>query len=85
MRKKIILGIVILIVLAAVGGVVYFEKNYTMIDTFFGGEHFERNDGTKIMHKYMDDEWEEHVLCTPSLKKFTKLESLWIDVNEDTN
>ena len=85
MRKKIILGIVILIALAAVGGAVYFAKNYAVIYTSFCGKHFERNDVTKIMHKYMDDEWEEQVLCTPSLKKFTKLESLWIYVNEDTN
>lgn len=86
MRKKIILGTVILIVLAAVGGAAYFEKNYTEIYTYFGGKHFERTDVTKIMHKYMDAEWEEQVLCTPNLKKFTKLESLWIDAyNEDIN
>ncbi len=34
MRKKIILGIVILIVLAAVGCAVFFDKNYAVIKTW---------------------------------------------------
>lgn len=83
MRKKIILGIVILVVLAAVGGAVYFDKNYGEVySIWFSDNYKERTDVTKFNRSIFDYE-EDVVKCTPSLKKFTKLESLKLFIDFD--
>lgn len=83
MRKKIILGIVILA--AIVGGIVYFNMNYAVVDSWFGRKEIANTNVTKLMHQYHESEWEDWVYCTPSLKKFNGLKSLLLMVNEDTN
>lgn len=84
MRKKIILGIVIFVVLAAaIIGVVYFNKNYVVVELKYGDKMAVRTDVTKILYK--NSEWDEDVKCTPSLKKLTKLESLSLIAEEDMN
>lgn len=85
MRKKIILGIVILIVLAAVGGAVYFDKNYAVIKTWLYGKLIVNTNVTEIIYDDMGRGDREMVYCTPSLKKLKNLESLDIIVNEDTD
>lgn len=83
MRKKIILGIVILVVLAAIGGAVYFDKNYGEVySIWFQDNYKERTDVTKFNRSIFDYE-EDVVKCTPSLKKFTKLESLKLFIDFD--
>lgn len=83
MRKKIILGIVILAVLAAVGGAVYFDKNYGEVYSIWVSDNYkERADVTKFDRSIFDYE-EDIVKCTPSLKKFTKLESLSVFIDFD--
>lgn len=85
MRKKIILGTVILLILAAVGGAVYFNKNYAVIHSWFTEKYILNTNVTKLTVKYDGDEWEDWVYCTPSLKKFAKLERLMIMADEETN
>ena len=81
MLKKIILSIVIL---AAIIGAVYFNKNYAIVEN--GVIVVVRTDAARILRKGYDD-WDETVKCTPSLKKLTKLEklSLTADKNMDLN
>lgn len=92
MRKKIILGIVILIVLAAVGGAVYFNINYAIVcSAFYEDDHkyfhyFERKDVTYFWGRYTQPfENDDIVLSTPSLKRFTKIKRLSLSVDEKTN
>lgn len=83
MRKKIILGIVIFVVLAAaIIGVVYFNKNYAVVELTYGDKMAVRTDVTKIMSEYYPD-LDEDVKCTPSLKKLTKLEKLRLTAEKD--
>lgn len=82
MRKKIILGIVIL---AAIVGAVYFNKNFAVIKTWMHGKHIVNTNVTEIIHGDSDRGDKEWVYCTPSLKKLKKLESLNMMVNEDTD
>lgn len=56
MRKKIILGTVILLILAAVGGAVYFNKNYAVVELKYGDKMAVRTDVTKILYK--NSEWD---------------------------
>lgn len=85
MRKKIILGTVILLILAAVGGAVYFNKNYAVIKTWLYGKLIVNTNVTEIIYDDMGRGDREMVYCTPNLKKLKKLESLDIMVNEDTD
>lgn len=77
MRKKIILGIVIL---AAIVGAVYFNMNYAVIeiylDEYDSYKHFVRTDIEEI---------DQLVTCTPSLKKYTNLKRLSVVANSETN
>lgn len=84
MRKKIILGIVIL---AAIVGVVYFNINYAVINTWIYGKRIVNTNVTEIIYGDSDREDKERVYCycTPSLEKLKKLESLDMIVNEDTD
>ena len=85
MRKKIIWGIFIL---AAIVGAVYLNKNFAVINSsVYYGKRIVNTNATKIKYGYysLGDEKDDFVYCTPSLKKFKKLESLNIFVNEDTN
>ena len=82
MRKKIILGIVIFVILAAaIIGAVYFNMNYAVVERNHGDKMVVRTDVTEIKNKKYD--LETTVKCTPSLKKMTKLEKLWIIAEED--
>ena len=83
MRKKIILGIVILIVLAAaIVGAVYFNKNYAIVEKYHGTKRIVGIDVARILFKDYDN-WDDTVKCTPSLKKLTKLEKLRLIAEED--
>lgn len=83
MRKKIILGIVILIALtAAVGGAVYFDKNYLILERMYGGKFVVRTDTARILLDGHDD-WDEAVKFTPNLKKLAKLEKLDLVADEN--
>ncbi|MDE6594936.1 MAG: hypothetical protein K2K44_02870 [Oscillospiraceae bacterium] len=75
MRKKIILGIVIL---AVIVGAVYFNKNYAIVKVGYGAivVHI---DAARIG----SEDWDETVNCTPSLKKLTKLERLQLRAEEN--
>lgn len=77
MRKKIILGIV---VLAAIVGAVYFNMNYAVVEEYCheydSHKHIVRTDTEKI---------DKLVTCTPSLKKYTNLKSLSVVANSETN
>lgn len=80
MLKKIILGIVIF---AAIVGAVYFNKNYAIVEDEYGYRAIVvRTDAARILHKGYDD-WDEIVKCTPSLKRLTKLEELWLKADEN--
>ena len=90
MRKKIILGIVILVVLAAVGGAVYFDKNYVILEEVaYHGIHkprIVRINATNISTKYDSGiEVFYPVKCTPKIKKCTNLERVAVIVYTDTN
>ncbi|MDE7304158.1 MAG: hypothetical protein K2N60_12660 [Oscillospiraceae bacterium] len=79
MRKKIILGIVIL---AAIVGAVYFNINYAVVEEHYGTKRIVSIDVTKIS----EEKYPEYDAClkyTPSLKKLTKLESLDIVAYEN--
>ena len=81
MRKKMILCTVILVVLAAaVGGAVYFNKNYAIVENKYGTKLIVSIDVTEIRDK---NDHGEPVKCTPSLRKLTKLEKLWLAADED--
>lgn len=85
MRKKIILVIVIL---AAVVGVIYFNLNYVILETQHGSKFVVRVDIERILlEDYFDGERDYYVRCTPSLKRLTKLEKLELvaDENMDLN
>ena len=83
MRKKIILGIVILVVLtAAIVGAVYFNKNYVIVESEYGTKRIVGIDVARILFKDYDN-WDDTVKCTPSLKKLTKLESLTLVAEEN--
>lgn len=57
MRKKIILGTVIFVVLAAaIVGAVYFNKNYAVVELKYGDKMAVRTDVTKILYK--NSEWD---------------------------
>lgn len=84
MRKKIIFGIVILLILAAVGGAVYFNKNYVIVEEHYGTKRIVSIDDTKIPVENLD-KFDETLKYTPSLKKLTKLESLSLIAEEDMN
>lgn len=79
MRKKIILGIVIL---AVIVGAVYFNMNYAVVEEYYyeyeydPPKHIVRTDTEKI---------DKIVNCTPSLKKYANLKSLSIAVDKETN
>lgn len=77
MRKKIILGIIIL---AAIVGAVYFNMNYAVIEEYCheydSHKHIVRTDTEKI---------DKLITCTPSLKKYTNLKSLSVVANSETN
>lgn len=79
MRKKIILGIVILAV------IVILFNNFAVVNTWACGKHIVNTNVTEIRHGYRGRGDKERVFCTPSLKKLKKLESLDIMVNEDTD
>ncbi|MBD5140762.1 MAG: hypothetical protein HDT25_05030 [Ruminococcus sp.] len=79
MRKKIVLGIVIL---AAIVGAVYFNKNYAIVEDKYGTKLIVSIDVTEISDEN-HDEFSETVKCTPSLRKLTKLEKLWLTADED--
>lgn len=82
MRKKIILGIVIFVILAAaIIGAVYFNMNYAVVERNHGDKMVVRTDVTEIKNKKYD--LETTVKCTPSLKKMTKLEKLRLIAEED--
>lgn len=81
MRKKIILGIVIL---AAIVGAVYFNMNYAIVDEDLGTMRIVSVDATKISTENYA-EFNETLKCTPSLKKLTKLESLNIAAYKNTD
>lgn len=81
MRKKIILGIVIL---AAIIAVIFLVNNFAVINSFsaFKGKRIVYTKITKITEiNYPENE--DFVFCTPSLKKLKNLESLNIII-EDT-
>lgn len=81
MRKKIILGIV---VLAAIVGAVYFNMNYAIVYEDRGTKKcIVSANVTEIIDKKYD--WETFVKCTPSLKKLTKLKSIQLIAEEDMN
>lgn len=83
MRKKIILGIVILIVLAvAIVGAVYFNKNYAIVEDEYGTKRIVSIDVTKISEENLP-KFDDVVKCTPSLKKLTKLEKLSLAAEEN--
>lgn len=83
MRKKIILGVVILVVLAAViVGAVYFNKNYAIVESEYGTKRIVSIDVTKIPEENLP-KFDDVVKCTPSLKKLTKLESLTLVAEEN--
>lgn len=77
MRKKIILGIVIL---SAIVGAVYFNKNYAVVEQYLDEystyRRIVRTDTEKI---------DVVVKCTPSLKKCTNLKELSVSVDKETN
>lgn len=79
MRKKIILGIVIL---AAIVGAVYFNKNYAVLEGQYGNHFAVRVDTAWILDKNGNN---KIVKCTPNLKKLTKLEKLWLAADENMN
>ena len=82
MRKKIIFGIVILVVLsAAIVGAVYFNKNYAIVEDQYG-TIVVRTDTARILRENFDD-WDKLMKCTPSLKKLTKLEKLQLMAEEN--
>ena len=78
MRKKIILGIVIL---AAIVGAVYFNINYAIVEEYYGTKLIVSIDVTEIKDKKYN--LDESVKCTPSLRKLTKLEKLWLIAEEN--
>jgi len=83
MRKKIILGIVILIVLAAAFvGAVYFNMNYAILESMYESKFVVCTDTARILRKGKED-WDETVKYTPSLKRLTKLEKLELIAEED--
>ncbi|MDE7289371.1 MAG: hypothetical protein K2N71_07730 [Oscillospiraceae bacterium] len=83
MRKKIILGIVILAVLAAaIVGTVYFDKNYAIVESEYGTKRIVGIDVTKVSEENLP-KFDDVVRCTPSLKKLTKLESLTLVAEEN--
>lgn len=79
MRKKIILGIVIL---AAIVGAIYFNKNYAIVEDQYETKFAVHIDTERILREN-DDDWDELIKCTPSLKKLTKLEKLWLMAEEN--
>lgn len=79
MFKKIILGIVIL---AAIVGAVYFNKNYAIVENQYETKFAVHIDTERILREN-DDDWDELIKCTPSLKKLTKLEKLWLMAEEN--
>lgn len=85
MRKKIILGIVIFAILAAVGGAVYFNNNYAVVYGHAERRRILRTDVKRITFTTDERTADDEVLCTPSLKKFTELERLQIKAYENTN
>lgn len=83
MHKKIILGTVIFVVLAAViVGAVYFNKNYAIVENEYGTKRIVSIDVTKIPEENLP-KFDDVVKCTPSLKKLTKLESLTLVAEEN--
>lgn len=82
MRKKIILGIVILV---AIVGAVYFNINYAVVEDKYGNHFAVRVDSTRILEKINDNDWDVSVKCTPSLKRLVKLEKLWLAADERMN
>lgn len=82
MRKKIILGIVIFVVLSAtIIGAVYFNMNYAIVEDDYK-IIIVRTDAARILRKGIED-WDETVKCTPSLKRLTKLEKLELLAEKD--
>lgn len=82
MRKKIILGTVIFVVLAAaIVGAVYFNMNYAVVEEQYGTKCIVRIDAARILREGKD--WDESVKYTPSLKKLTKLEKLEFLAEDD--
>ncbi|MDE5991951.1 MAG: hypothetical protein K2G87_02760 [Oscillospiraceae bacterium] len=82
-RKKIILGIVILVILAAASvRAVYFNKNYAVVEKQYGTKFAVHIDTERILREGYND-WDELVKCTPSLKKLTKLEKLELVAEEN--
>lgn len=83
MRKKIIFGAVIFVVLAAaIVGAIYFNKNYAIVEKQYGTKLSIHIDTERILREN-DDDWDELIKCTPSLKKLTKLEKLWLMADEN--
>lgn len=82
MRKKIILGIVILIVLVAeIVGAVYFNMNYAVVEFTHGKKYPISTDAAQIFHN--NQNLGTIAKCTPSLKKLTNLEILGLIAEED--
>lgn len=82
MRKKIILGIVIFVILAAaIIGVVYFNMNYAVVEFTHGKKYPISTDVTQIFHN--NQNLGTIAKCTPSLKKLTNLEILGLIAEED--
>ena len=76
MRKKIILGIVILAVIVAA---IFLVNNFAVIKTMFYGKRVVNINVTKITDE------QDVVYYTPGLEKLNKLESLRIVAHEETN
>lgn len=81
MRKKIILGTVIFVVLAAIVGAVYFNMNYAVVEFTHGKKYPISTDAVQIIHN--NQNVGTIAKCTPVLKKLTNLESLRLIAEED--
>lgn len=81
MRKKIILGTVIFVVLAAIVGAVYFNMNYAVVEFTHGKKYPISTDAVHIIHN--NQNVGTIAKCTPVLKKLTNLESLRLIAEED--
>lgn len=81
MRKKIILGTVIFVVLAAIVGAVYFNMNYAVVEFTHGKKYPISTDAVQIFHN--NQNVGTIAKCTPVLKKLTNLESLRLIAEED--
>lgn len=79
MRKKIILGIVIL------AAVILLFNNFAVVETVVHGKQIAYTNAAKITWKFNISRDEEMVYFTPKLKKFKKLERLFIAVDDDAD